>query len=165
MGNSDDSAVDLKCFSPAENNRNYSPTPTLKSSVEANDANNQYNISKNFEKRDNEKNSKGIVSSIKHPSIEQRRSLNSNISFSIRSADHEKSEKIDCSVDNPEYKERSVQKFNLRRDYVWAMREDISNWFNQRLKIPDITPLNMFQKLRSGVILCNHANTIYSKSF
>ena len=129
---SDDSAVDLKCFSP--NNTQRIISPTLKNSLEITDVSHQYsNIT---QKRDN---------------------LSARTTRRYFKADQNNETPMDS------YKERSIQEFSTRTDYVWAMREDISNWLT-KLGFDDITPGTLFKKLKSGVILCNHANSIYDKS-
>ena len=72
---------------------------------------------------------------------------------------------ISSTSDLYSFQERSVQEFTDRRDYVWAMREDIASWLVNVVAVDDcVTAENLFQKLASGEILCKHANTIYQAS-
>ena len=65
------------------------------------------------------------------------------------------------NIQDVSFKERSIQEFSNRRDYVWAMREDIAAWFESVKNLKDTTASNLFNKLATGEVLCEHANCIY----
>ena len=56
---------------------------------------------------------------------------------------------------------RSVQPFRTQDEYLYAMREDLAEWFNT-LYGTAITAETFFTELETGVLLCQHANAVQS---
>ncbi|XP_028968722.1 GAS2-like protein pickled eggs [Galendromus occidentalis] len=54
---------------------------------------------------------------------------------------------------------RSLKPFKSSDEYLWAMKEDLAEWFNDMYQV-DMDAFNFFDKLEDGVILCRHANNI-----
>ena len=55
----------------------------------------------------------------------------------------------------------SVKPFRTQDEYLYAMREDLAEWFNT-LYGTAITPAGFFKELDTGVLLCQHANAVQS---
>ncbi|KAF2364764.1 Calponin domain [Trinorchestia longiramus] len=54
---------------------------------------------------------------------------------------------------------RSFRPFKNPEDYLYAMREDLAEWLNSMYEL-DITADNFFEKLETGEVLCQHANSV-----
>ena len=55
----------------------------------------------------------------------------------------------------------SVKPFRTQDEYLYAMREDLAEWFNT-LYGTSITAEDFFSELDTGVLLCQHANAVQS---
>ena len=56
---------------------------------------------------------------------------------------------------------KSVKPYSSQDEYLWAMREDLADWFNKLYGL-DIDAETFFERLETGVILCQHANNVQS---
>ena len=54
---------------------------------------------------------------------------------------------------------RPFRPFKTKDEYLYAMKEDLAEWFNQ-LYVIDITVDDFFEKLETGVVMCRHANEV-----
>ncbi|XP_046363571.2 mucin-5AC-like [Haliotis rufescens] len=54
---------------------------------------------------------------------------------------------------------KSLRGFTTSDDYLFAMKEDLAEWFQALYKI-DINAENFFEELETGVLLCRHANEV-----
>ena len=54
---------------------------------------------------------------------------------------------------------KSVQPYKTADEYVYAMMEDLSEWFMALYEV-DINPDNFFEVIETGVLLCEHANAV-----
>ncbi len=54
---------------------------------------------------------------------------------------------------------RSVQPYASQDEYLYAMKEDLAEWFNVLYEL-EIGVDNFFEQLETGVVLCQHANTV-----
>lgn len=54
---------------------------------------------------------------------------------------------------------RSVQPFKTQDEYLYAMKEDLAEWFNVLYQV-SITVDNFFEEIETGVLLCEHANAV-----
>ena len=54
---------------------------------------------------------------------------------------------------------KSVKPYKTQDEYLYAMREDLADWFN-RLYDLHMTCENFFELLETGVVLCQHANNV-----
>ncbi|CAG7730034.1 unnamed protein product [Allacma fusca] len=55
---------------------------------------------------------------------------------------------------------REFRPFKNCDEYLWAMREDLSDWLNTLYPELSITPQNFMECLETGVTLCKHANNV-----
>lgn len=58
---------------------------------------------------------------------------------------------------------RSLKPFKSSEEYLWAMKEDLAEWFNEMYKT-DMDAYNFFEDLDSGVLLCKHANIVIDRA-
>ena len=56
---------------------------------------------------------------------------------------------------------KSVKPYATQDEYLYAMKEDLAEWFNTLYGL-DITVDNFFEQLESGVTMCQHANNVTS---
>ena len=56
---------------------------------------------------------------------------------------------------------KSVQPYKTQDEYLYAMKEDLAEWFNTLYGL-DISVENFFEQLETGVALCQHANNVQS---
>ena len=56
---------------------------------------------------------------------------------------------------------KSVQPFKTQDEYLYAMKEDLAEWFNTLYGL-DVTVDDFFEQLETGVVLCQHANNVQS---
>ncbi len=56
---------------------------------------------------------------------------------------------------------KSMQGFETKDEYLYAMKEDLSEWFNTLYGL-NMNVDNFFTELETGVILCQHANNVQS---
>ena len=56
---------------------------------------------------------------------------------------------------------KSVQPYSSQDEYLWAMREDLADWFNKLYDL-DIDAETFFERLETGVVICQHANNVQS---
>lgn len=54
---------------------------------------------------------------------------------------------------------QSVQPFRTQDEYLYAMKEDLAEWFNGLYDL-DIGVDNFFEELENGVVICRHANNV-----
>ncbi|ESO03434.1 hypothetical protein HELRODRAFT_141530, partial [Helobdella robusta] len=54
---------------------------------------------------------------------------------------------------------KSVKPFKTKDEYLYAMKEDLAEWFHDLYNLP-VTVDNFFEHLDNGTLLCKHANTI-----
>jgi hypothetical protein len=54
---------------------------------------------------------------------------------------------------------KSVQPFKTKDEYLYAMKEDLAEWFNILYQC-DISVDNFFECIETGVLLCEHANAV-----
>ncbi|XP_074640718.1 uncharacterized protein LOC141898613 isoform X2 [Tubulanus polymorphus] len=59
--------------------------------------------------------------------------------------------------------QRSVQPFKSTEEYLYAMKEDLAEWLNC-LYNQDVDVDNFFEKLETGVLLCEHANNVQTNA-
>ncbi|XP_071945402.1 uncharacterized protein [Antedon mediterranea] len=52
-----------------------------------------------------------------------------------------------------------IRSFKSRDEYLFAMKEDLAEWLDNLYSI-DIQPENFVEKLETGIVLCQHANSI-----
>lgn len=55
---------------------------------------------------------------------------------------------------------KSLRSFTTNDEYLYAMKEDLADWFACLYQKDDITADNFFQFLETGVLLCKHANKV-----
>ena len=55
---------------------------------------------------------------------------------------------------------KSVKGFRSKDEYLDAMKEDLSEWFNGLYDLTT-TPDDFFENIETGVLLCRHANTAH----
>jgi len=51
---------------------------------------------------------------------------------------------------------RSVKPYKTKDEYLYAMKEDLSEWFNSLYGL-EISADNFFEQLDTGIVLCCHA--------
>ena len=56
---------------------------------------------------------------------------------------------------------KSVQPYKTQDEYLYAMKEDLAEWFNTLYGL-DVTVDDFFEQLETGVVLCQHANNVQS---
>lgn len=56
---------------------------------------------------------------------------------------------------------KSVQPYRTQDEYLWAMREDLAEWFDTLYDL-EVTADSFFEQLETGVVLCQHANNVQS---
>lgn len=54
---------------------------------------------------------------------------------------------------------KSIQPFSTRDEYIYAMKEDLAEWFNSMYSTA-ITAHNFTDQLKNGVLICMHANNV-----
>lgn len=54
---------------------------------------------------------------------------------------------------------KSIQPYSTKDEYIYAMKEDLSEWFNS-MYLTQISADNFIDKLENGVIICLHANNV-----
>src|SRR6218665_1526756 len=54
---------------------------------------------------------------------------------------------------------QSVQPFRTQDEYLYAMKEDLAEWFNGLYDL-DIGVTSFFEHLENGVVICRHANNV-----
>lgn len=54
----------------------------------------------------------------------------------------------------------SVKPYRSQDEYIYAMKEDLADWFNKLYSELTITESNFFNSIETGVVLCQHANTV-----
>jgi len=54
---------------------------------------------------------------------------------------------------------KSIQAYSTKTEYLYAMKEDLAEWFNSMYKC-SITAENFTGSLENGAILCEHANNV-----
>ncbi|XP_033102213.1 GAS2-like protein 2 isoform X2 [Anneissia japonica] len=52
-----------------------------------------------------------------------------------------------------------IRSYKSRDEYLFAMKEDLAEWLDNLYSI-DIQPENFVEKLETGIVLCQHANSI-----
>ena len=59
---------------------------------------------------------------------------------------------------------KSIQPFSTRDEYLYAMKEDLADWFNcmygDQSGTPRIYPETFIEQLENGVLICSHANSV-----
>ncbi|XP_070573257.1 GAS2-like protein pickled eggs [Ptychodera flava] len=63
-------------------------------------------------------------------------------------------------VYNKKWEATPIRGFKSNRDYIYAMKEDLAEWFNDMYDL-DLTANNFLEKLESGIVLCQHANNVH----
>ncbi|RNA01978.1 GAS2 2 [Brachionus plicatilis] len=54
---------------------------------------------------------------------------------------------------------KSIQLYSTKDEYIYAMKEDLSEWFNAMYSV-QLTAFNFIDKLENGVVICQHANNV-----
>ena len=54
---------------------------------------------------------------------------------------------------------KSIQAFSTRDEYLYAMKEDLADWFNSMYGT-EITAENFIDQVKNGVLICRHANCV-----
>jgi hypothetical protein len=54
---------------------------------------------------------------------------------------------------------KSIQPYSTRDEYLYAMKEDLAEWFNS-MYLVGICADSFVEQLENGVIICNHANSV-----
>jgi hypothetical protein len=54
----------------------------------------------------------------------------------------------------------SVKPYQTQDEYIYAMKEDLADWFNKLYGELSLCKANFFSSIETGVILCQHANTV-----
>ncbi|CAF0710301.1 unnamed protein product [Brachionus calyciflorus] len=54
---------------------------------------------------------------------------------------------------------KSIQPYSTKDEYIYAMKEDLSEWFNSMYST-NLTAPNFTDKLETGVLICLHANNV-----
>ncbi len=54
---------------------------------------------------------------------------------------------------------KSIQPYSTRDEYIYAMKEDLAEWFNL-MYASSITAVNFTEELETGVMICYHANNV-----
>lgn len=54
---------------------------------------------------------------------------------------------------------KSIQPYSTRDEYIYAMKEDLAEWFNS-MYASNLTAHNFIDQLKSGVLICEHANNV-----
>ncbi|XP_077995602.1 uncharacterized protein LOC144449063 [Glandiceps talaboti] len=77
-------------------------------------------------------------------------------------ADSDTEEIVDPYSDsfNRKWEATPIRNFKSNRDYIYAMKEDLAEWFNDMYNL-DLSADNFLEKLESGVVLCQHANNVH----
>ena len=57
---------------------------------------------------------------------------------------------------------KSVKPYRTQDEYLYAMKEDLAEWFNELYGGLSVTVDNFFEQLETGVVLCQHANLVQS---
>lgn len=58
---------------------------------------------------------------------------------------------------------KSIQPFSTKDEYLYAMKEDLAEWFNS-MYLTRISAENFIEQLENGVIICNHANSVMKEA-
>ena len=56
---------------------------------------------------------------------------------------------------------KSVKPYATKDEYLYAMKEDLAEWFNTLYGL-EVTVDNFFEQLETGVVMCQHANNVQS---
>ncbi len=54
---------------------------------------------------------------------------------------------------------KSIQSYTTKDEYLYAMKEDLAEWFNS-MYLTEITAENFIDQLKNGVLICRHANCV-----
>lgn len=54
---------------------------------------------------------------------------------------------------------KSIQPYSTRNEYIYAMKEDLADWFNSMYSTT-LTAENFTDQLKNGVLICRHANCV-----
>ena len=54
---------------------------------------------------------------------------------------------------------KSIQPYSTRDEYIYAMKEDLAEWFNS-MYATCLSALNFTEELENGVLVCSHANCV-----
>jgi hypothetical protein len=54
---------------------------------------------------------------------------------------------------------KSIQPYSTKDEYLYAMKEDLAEWFNAMYQT-QITAANFIEQLENGVVICFHANNV-----
>jgi hypothetical protein len=100
-----------------------------------------------------------------------------NVYFNFRgnmSLSHDNRQKADrnsrvASKCEPFLEMKSIQPYPTKEEYIFAMKEDLSKWFNSIYSFPasssagvfnELNAINFLDELENGVLICLHANSI-----
>ena len=54
---------------------------------------------------------------------------------------------------------KSIQPYSTKNEYIYAMKEDLSDWFNSMYDT-SLNANNFIDQLKNGVLICEHANNV-----
>lgn len=54
---------------------------------------------------------------------------------------------------------KSIQPYSTKDEYIYAMKEDLADWFNS-MYATNLTANNFIDQLKNGVLICEHANNV-----
>ena len=54
---------------------------------------------------------------------------------------------------------KSIQPYSTKDEYIYAMKEDLADWFNS-MYATNLTAHNFIDQLKNGVLICEHANNV-----
>ena len=64
------------------------------------------------------------------------------------------------SLNSKQYGEmKSIQPYSTKDEYVYAMKEDLAEWFNSMYST-SLNSSNFIDELKNGVLICEHANNV-----
>lgn len=55
---------------------------------------------------------------------------------------------------------KSIQTYSTKNEYLYAMKEDLAEWFNCMYENCNLNVYNFIDQLENGVIICEHANNV-----
>jgi hypothetical protein len=58
---------------------------------------------------------------------------------------------------------KSIQLYSNKNDYIYAMKEDLADWLNSMYSTA-LNADNFIDKLRDGILICEHANNVMKKA-